>query len=151
MFGARDRVRMGLNHLLHAKQGIESQHGDTERSPWSRYSQRFVTSASNPKATWNPTEPREGVTVTELSNSIVLTTQEGESTSAGFRGSDLVFTLTQSCGNCFVAGKEMTREPNVVLSAEVGELECGAWDRPVRPRSTISGRLGPLSIWTCFG
>jgi hypothetical protein len=88
---------------------------------------------------------------TELSNSIVLTTHEGESTSAGFRGSDLVFTLTQSCGNCFAAGKEMTREPNVVLSAEVGELECGAWDRPVRPRSTISGRLEPLSIWTCFG
>jgi len=41
---------MGLNHLLHAKQGIESQRGDTERSPWSRYSQGFVTSASNPKA-----------------------------------------------------------------------------------------------------
>lgn len=41
---------IGLNHLLHAKRGIEDQNNETVRRPWSRYSQGFVTSASNPKA-----------------------------------------------------------------------------------------------------
>ena len=41
---------MGINHLRHAKDGIESQNGDVVRTPWSRFTQGFVTSASNPKA-----------------------------------------------------------------------------------------------------
>jgi homoserine/homoserine lactone efflux protein len=41
---------MGLNHLLHAKNGVARDNGGSDRSPWSRYSQGFITSASNPKA-----------------------------------------------------------------------------------------------------
>jgi len=41
---------MGVNHLRHAKNDIARQNGDVVRNPWSRYTQGFVTSASNPKA-----------------------------------------------------------------------------------------------------
>ncbi len=41
---------MGINHLRHAKDKLEQQHNNGIRSPWSRYAQGFVTSASNPKA-----------------------------------------------------------------------------------------------------
>jgi threonine/homoserine/homoserine lactone efflux protein len=41
---------MGMNHLRHAKDAIETRNGDAVRNPWSRYGQGFVTSASNPKA-----------------------------------------------------------------------------------------------------
>ena len=41
---------MGLTHLLHAKRDVENPNGGTLQGPWSRFSQGFVTSASNPKA-----------------------------------------------------------------------------------------------------
>jgi threonine/homoserine/homoserine lactone efflux protein len=41
---------MGINHLRHATDGIEQENADIVRTPWSRYTQGFVTSASNPKA-----------------------------------------------------------------------------------------------------
>ena len=41
---------MGINHLLHARDGLQQRNGNGVRNPWSRYAQGFVTSASNPKA-----------------------------------------------------------------------------------------------------
>jgi threonine/homoserine/homoserine lactone efflux protein len=41
---------MGISHLRHARQGLAQPGGNGVRSPWSRYAQGFVTSASNPKA-----------------------------------------------------------------------------------------------------
>ena len=41
---------IGLNHLRHAGDDIESGNGDAVRNAWTRYGQGFVTSASNPKA-----------------------------------------------------------------------------------------------------
>jgi homoserine/homoserine lactone efflux protein len=41
---------MGLNHLRHAKDGVEQRNSDITRNPWSRFTQGFITSASNPKA-----------------------------------------------------------------------------------------------------
>jgi threonine/homoserine/homoserine lactone efflux protein len=41
---------MGINHLRYANDDIEQQNGDVVRTPWSRFTQGFITSASNPKA-----------------------------------------------------------------------------------------------------
>ncbi len=41
---------MGINYLRHAKDGLEQRDSNGVRSPWARYAQGFVTSASNPKA-----------------------------------------------------------------------------------------------------
>ena len=41
---------IGIGHLRHAKDGLDEPVRDAVRTPWSRYAQGFVTSASNPKA-----------------------------------------------------------------------------------------------------
>ena len=41
---------MGIGHLRNARKGFDLQSDDTPRGLWLRYSQGFVTSASNPKA-----------------------------------------------------------------------------------------------------
>ncbi len=43
-------VWMGITHLRHATDELTQQNSSGARSPWSRYAQGFVTSASNPKA-----------------------------------------------------------------------------------------------------
>lgn len=63
-------------------------------------------------------EPPAGVTEIDLGDGIVARVNPNEPTIAALRGSELIFTLTRSCGDCFAGSKEMTREPNGVLTAE---------------------------------
>ena len=41
---------MGINHLRHARDGMKQVAGEPARTLWLRFTQGFVTSASNPKA-----------------------------------------------------------------------------------------------------
>jgi len=72
-----------------------------------------------------PVEPPPGAVVTELPGSIMLWDYEDSPTSLSFRNDDLLFSLSQSCADCFGASKEMTREPNGVLTAE--GWRAGIW------------------------
>lgn len=63
-------------------------------------------------------EPPEGVTQVELADGIVAWVDPDEPTITAFRNAEMIFTLTQSCGDCFAGTREMTREPNGVLSTE---------------------------------
>jgi hypothetical protein len=65
------------------------------------------------------------VEVIALSDSVVLWDYPDESASVGFLNGEMAFTLVHSCGDCFAGTKEMTREPNGVLSAE--GWRAGVW------------------------
>ena len=63
--------------------------------------------------------------VVALSDSVVLWDYPDEPASVGFLNGEMAFTLVHSCGDCFAGTKEMTREPNGVLSAE--GWRAGVW------------------------
>jgi len=79
-----------------------------------------ATSTTSPGSTTTTfvQETPAGVAEVDLGDDIVAWVYQDEPTIVAFRGSEMIFTLTHSCGDCFATKKEMTRDPNGVLTAE---------------------------------